>query len=566
MVASIAWATRDPSDDHTGETVATLAERSGSVQYRHEDFAIWDYVTQGHKFFGAEVVATGPESRAVVRFNDGRALELGAGAQVGLSLGAGAGAGGLVVTLLKGDVTVVAPTSAPKSTSLPVLRVRSGGRTVEVDATATVKMARKQGSEATTIEVVKGKADVAAVGERPAVALEAKPMVIEDAPKPAAVKENEPRRVATYFQAAKANADGSLTVQPAAAVKVERVTYVPSTEVPAAAPDVVAAQETTIENPPPAQPAPVAVQDAAPPVLAEAPPVKNRQPRARKTSPAPVIALATPALEPTPEPAVAEPIPPPIELPPPAVIEDEPALELALAITVEAEEEEDTGPSLAERLSVPGFSSGTRFGVPILSGPLAEKAHYASVYAAAAVGKRDRVRARADLWPEARDVVLDVPSKLSAQRLELGYGIGYRLSSVPVRLEAMPKLLSARVAATLPATAPDGRREPRSLDARFTGAGVGGTAELVWRRSLFTAEGGYVPPLKTLGLELSGAHFTAEWQYAFATWSNTGALALTLFVASESTKVEQGKEVDDGGLRKVEFKQVFAGGGLNLSL
>lgn len=88
-----------------GKVVARLQHLNSQVQYRPEGYPLWGGAMQDQALFEGDSIATGERSGAVVKFLNGRVLELRENSQIEIALNDGTNSAAQSVTLLRGNVS-----------------------------------------------------------------------------------------------------------------------------------------------------------------------------------------------------------------------------------------------------------------------------------------------------------------------------------------------------------------------------------------------------------------------------------------------------------------------------
>lgn len=104
-----------------GKPLAKLQKFERAVQYRPEGYLLWGGVFLGQTLFEGDSLATSDGSQAVIKFFNGRVLELGENSQIEIALNDENGSGDLSVTLLRGNVSThfEAPEKIPEDLAGP---------------------------------------------------------------------------------------------------------------------------------------------------------------------------------------------------------------------------------------------------------------------------------------------------------------------------------------------------------------------------------------------------------------------------------------------------------------
>ncbi len=147
--------------ERPSKSIGTLASHEGTVQFRPADNAIWNSTARNHPFYDGDMVATGDSSHAVVRFADGRELEIAENSQIALRTEADKSSNqyGSIVTLLRGTL---AARSAPTEAGAPApLRILSGGKVFTINkANTAVDMEKTRGASVPLVKKVRGTVEV----------------------------------------------------------------------------------------------------------------------------------------------------------------------------------------------------------------------------------------------------------------------------------------------------------------------------------------------------------------------------------------------------------------------
>lgn len=148
-------------------SIGSLVVREGTVQFRPADVAIWTPTARSHRFFEGDMVATGDSSRAVVRFEDGRELEITENSQIALRTEADRSSSqyGAIVTLLRGNLAARAPSPAEGQAVAEAapLRIVTGDKVFTLSRPdAGLAMERSRGAATPLVKQVQGKVEVKA--------------------------------------------------------------------------------------------------------------------------------------------------------------------------------------------------------------------------------------------------------------------------------------------------------------------------------------------------------------------------------------------------------------------
>jgi len=86
-----------------GTPVAELIFQNGLVQFRTEDFALWNDVARSQEFYVGDRIATGGRSGAKIRFKTGAIIDLEEDTQIVIRAETESGSDGYLVSLIKGS-------------------------------------------------------------------------------------------------------------------------------------------------------------------------------------------------------------------------------------------------------------------------------------------------------------------------------------------------------------------------------------------------------------------------------------------------------------------------------